>query len=156
MRNGQWIVHCRLWCALACAVALLSACSNDDVAGNSAETGSPELAGILVLDGGKPAAYARVQCVPENYDVMTDAELPAAYSTETDKNGHYRLDSVPDGTYALEAFHAQSGQRLLVRGVKVAEDDSVAVSDTLRAPGVVKLELVDSYNERKVVVVVPS
>ena len=149
-------MHCRLWCALACAVALLSACSNDDVAGNSAETGSPELAGILVLDGGKPAAYARVQCVPENYDVMTDAELPAAYSTETDKNGHYRLDSVPDGTYALEAFHAQSGQRLLVRGVKVAEDDSVAVSDTLRAPGVVKLELVDSYNERKVVVVVPG
>ena len=140
-----------------CAVAFLSACSDgESVAGNSAETGSPELAGILVLDGGKPAAHARVQCVPDGYDVMADAELPAAYSTETDKDGRYRLDSVPDGTYALEAFHEESGQRLLVRGVKVAEDDSVAVSDTLRAPGVVKLELVDSYNERKVVVVVPG
>ena len=156
MRNGQWIVHCRLWCALACAVALLSACSNDDVAGNSAETGSPELAGILVLDGGKPAAHARVQCVPEGYDIMTDAVLPATYSTETDKDGRYRLDSVPDGTFALEAYHAQSGLRLLVRGVKVAEDDSVAVSDTLRAPGVVKLDLVDSYNEHKVVAIVPG
>lgn len=143
--------------AMLAAVAAFSGCSSsDNVAGNSAETGSPELAGILVLDGGKPAAHARVQCVPENYDVMTDAELPAAYSTETDKNGHYRLDSVPDGIYAIEAFHAQSGKRLLVRGVKVAEDDSVAVSDTLRAPGVVKLELVDSYNEHKVVVVVPG
>jgi hypothetical protein len=143
--------------AMLAAVAAFSGCSSsDNVAGNSAETGSPELAGILVLDGGKPAAYARVQCVPENYDVMTDAELPAAYSTETDKNGRYRLDSVPDGIYAIEAFHAQSGKRLLVRGVKVAEDDSVAVSDTLRAPGVVKLELVDSYNEHKVVVVVPG
>lgn len=143
--------------AMLAAVAAFSGCSSsDNVAGNSAETGSPELAGILVLDGGKPAAYARVQCVPENYDVMTDAELPAAYSTETDKNGRYRLDSVPDGIYAIEAFHVQSGKRLLVRGVKVAEDDSVAVSDTLRAPGVVKLELVDSYNEHKVVVVVPG
>ena len=140
-----------------CTVAFLSACSDgESVAGNSAETGSPELAGILVLDGGKPAAHARVQCVPDGYDAWTDADLPAAYSTETDKDGRYRLDSVPDGTYALEAYHAQSGQRLLVRGVKVAEDDSVAVSDTLRAPGMVKLELVDSYNERKVVVVVPG
>ena len=142
--------------AVASLAAFWGCSSNSQSAGNSAETGSPELAGILVLDGGKPAAYARVQCVPENYDVMTDAELPAAYSTETDKNGHYRLDSVPDGTYALEAYHVQSGKRLLVRGVKVSEDDSVAVSDTLRAPGVVKLELVDSYNEHKVVVVVPG
>jgi hypothetical protein len=91
------------------------------------------------LDGGKPAVNAHVQCVPEGYDAMTDSVLPATYSTETDKDGRYRLDSVPDGTYALEAYHAQSGKRLLVRGVKVAEDDSVAVSDTLRAPGVVKL-----------------
>ena len=157
MSLGQRNLVLWFWGAIACVVALLSACSNDDgVAGNSAETGSPELAGILVLDGGKPAVRARVQCVPEGYDVMTDAVLPAAYSTETDDRGHYRLDSVPDGTYALEAFHAQSGQRLLVQGVLVTEGDSVAVSDTLRAPGVVKLDLVDSYNEHKVVVVVPG
>ena len=142
--------------AVASMAAFWGCSSNSQSAGNSAETGSPELAGILMLDGGKPAAHARVQCVPESYDAMTDAELPATYSTETDKDGRYRLDSVPDGTYALEAYHAQSGQRLLVRGVKVAEDDSVAVSDTLRAPGMVKLELEDSYNEHKVVVVVPG
>ncbi len=143
--------------SLATFMAFFAGCSSDShVAGNSAETGSPELAGILVLDGGKPAAHARVQCVPESYDAMTDAELPAAYSTETDEDGRYHLDSVPDGTYALEAYHVQSGKRLLVRGVKVSEDDSVAVSDTLRAPGVVKLELVDSYNETKVIAVVPG
>ena len=142
--------------AVASLAAFWGCSSNSQMAGNSAETGSPELAGILVLDGGKPAAHARVQCVPEGYDAVTDAELPAAYSTETDKDGHYRLDSVPDGTYALEAYHVQSGKRLLVRGVKVSEDDSVAVNDTLRAPGVVKFELEDSYNEHKVVVVVPG
>lgn len=129
---------------VAFAVALMSAfwgCSSDsDVAGNSAETGSPELAGVLMLDGGKPAAHARVQCVPEGYDAMTGAVLPAAYSTETDNNGRYRLDSVPEGSFALEAFHEESGKRLLVQGVKVAEGDSVAVSDTLREPGNVKFE----------------
>ena len=140
--------------AVASMAAFWGCSSNSQMAGNSAETGSPELAGILVLDGGKPAAHARVQCVPEGYDAVTDAELPAAYSTETDKDGHYRLDSVPDGTYALEAYHEQSGMRLLVQNIEVTEDDSVAVNDTLRAPGVVKFELEDSYNEHKVIVTV--
>ncbi len=124
--------------AVASLAAFWGCSSNSQSAGNSAETGSPELAGILVLDDGKPAARARVQCVPEGYDAMTGTELPAAYSTETDKDGRYHLDSVPDGTYALEAYHAQSGERLLVQDIEVTEDDSVAVSDTLRAPGVLK------------------
>ena len=127
-----------LWSAALLAVAVLSACSDGEVAGNSAETGSPELAGILVLDGGKPAAHARVQCVPRGFDAMAEDVLPGAYATETDGDGRYRLDSIPTGVYALEAYHAQSGERLLVQDIEVTEDDSVAVSDTLRAPGVLK------------------
>lgn len=134
---------------VAGAFALLAAfgtgCSSDShVAGNSAETGSPELAGILVLDNGKPAARTKVQCVPEGYDVMNDEALPAAYLTETDGKGYYRLDSVPDGTYAIEAYHEESGKRLLVQGVKVTEDDSIAVNDTLRSPGSAVLYVGDS------------
>ena len=116
-------------------------CSSDDhVAGNSAETGSPELAGILVFEDGSPAAHADVQCVPQGFDVMAGDALPGAFITETDDGGHYRLDSVPDGTYALEAYHPKSGKRLLVRSINVVEDDSVAVNDTLRVPGVLKFE----------------
>ena len=123
----------------------LAACSShDSTAGNSAETGSPELAGILVFDDGRVAARTKVQCVPEGYDATTGAVLPAAYSTETDKDGYYRLDSVPNGTYAIEAYHEESGKRLLVQGVKVTEDDSVAVNDTLRAPGSAVLYVGDS------------
>ena len=122
----------------AMTLATLAGCSSDShVAGNSAETGSPELAGILLLEGGNPAAYARVQCVPQNFDAMAGDVLPSSFKTETDANGNYRLDSVPDGIYALEAFHEESGKRLLVHGVAVSADDSVTVSDTLRAPGVV-------------------
>lgn len=121
------------------ALAMLAGCSTgSNTAGNSAETGSPELAGILFLDGGKPAALARVQCVPQDFDATWDA-LPVAFATEADSEGYYRLDSVPPGTYSVEAFHVASGERLLVQNVKVAEGDSVAVSDTLSMPGVVDL-----------------
>ena len=124
----------------ATTLAVFAGCSFDShVAGNSAETGSPELAGVLHLDGGKPAALARVQCVPQNFDATSET-LPSKYITEADSKGYFRLDSIPSGTYSLEAYHGESGKRLLVQGVAVSEDDSVAVNDTLRAPGVVKFE----------------
>ena len=121
------------------SAAIFGGCSSDShIAGNSAETGSPELAGIFLLDNGNPAAFARVHCVPSDFDA-TSGELPAAYSTETDSTGYYSLDSIPAGTYAVEAFHEESGKRLLVQNVSVTEDDSIAVSDTLRAPGSVEI-----------------
>ena len=121
------------------SAAIFGGCSSDShIAGNSAETGSPELAGIFLLDNGKPAAFARVHCVPSDFDAAS-GELPAAYSTETDSTGYYSLDSIPAGTYAVEAFHEESGKRFLVQNVSVTEDDSIAVSDTLRAPGSVEI-----------------
>ena len=131
------------FCKNILAVSMASAtifggCSSDShIAGNSAETGSPELAGIFLLDNGNPAAFARVHCVPSDFDATSD-ELPAVYSTETDSRGYYSLDSIPAGTYAVEAFHEESGKRFLVQNVSVTEDDSTAVSDTLRAPGSVE------------------
>ena len=121
------------------SAAIFGGCSSDSqIAGNSAETGSPELAGIFLLDNGKPAAFARVHCVPSDFDA-TSGELPAAYTTETDSTGYYSLDSIPAGTYAVETFHEESGKRFLVQNVSVTEDDSIAVSDTLRAPGSVEI-----------------
>ena len=121
------------------SAAIFGGCSSDShIAGNSAETGSPELAGIFLLDNGKPAAFARVHCVPSDFDAAS-GELPAAYSTDTDSTGYYSLDSIPAGTYAVEAFHEESGKRFLVQNVSVTEDDSIAVSDTLRAPGSVEI-----------------
>ena len=97
------------------SAAIFGGCSSDShIAGNSAETGSPELAGIFLLDNGKPAAFARVHCVPSDFDAAS-GELPAAYSTETDFTGYYSLDSIPAGTYAVETFHEESGKRFLVQ-----------------------------------------
>lgn len=128
------------------SVVTLLGCSNDSsVAGNSAETGSPELAGILVFDNGKPAALALVQCVPHGFD-PTKENLPAEFMTETGPDGSYYLDSIPEGVYAIEAFHEESGKLMLVQNVIVSEDDSVVVSDTLFAPGIIELHT-DSLKE---------
>lgn len=132
----------------------LTACSSHDTtAGNSAETGSPELAGILVLDGGKPAVHARVQCVPGDYNIIAASEaeqvLPSAFETETDENGNYEFDSIPSGSFTLEAFHQESGQMLLVQNLSAEQDEPLTVNDTLQGPGTVKLLVSSEFRENQ-------
>ena len=139
---------------LAGFVALFVGCSSDSqVAGNSAETGSPELAGILVLDNGKPAARTKVQCVPGNYNIIAASEaeqvLPSAFETETDENGNYEFDSIPAGSFSLEAFHQESGQMLLLQNLNAEEDEPLAVNDTLRNSGTVKLLVPGAFRENQ-------
>lgn len=139
---------------LAGFVALFVGCSSDShVAGNSAETGSPELAGILVLDNGKPAARTKVQCVPGNYNIIAASEaeqaLPSAFETETDENGNYEFDTIPSGSFSLEAFHQESGQMLLVQDLSAEEDEPLAVNDTLRNSGTVKLLVSGAFRENQ-------
>lgn len=132
----------------------LTACSSHDTtAGNSAETGSPELAGILVLDGGKPAVHARVQCVPGDYNIIAASEaeqvLPSAFETETDENGNYEFDSIPSGSFTLEAFHQELGQMLLVQNLSAEQDEPLTVNDTLQGPGTVKLLVSGEFRENQ-------
>ena len=132
----------------------LTACSSHDTtAGNSAETGSPELAGILVLDGGKPAVHARVQCVPGDYNIIAASEaeqvLPSAFETETDEIGNYEFDSIPSGSFTLEAFHQESGQMLLVQNLSAEQDEPLTVNDTLQGPGTVKLLVSGEFRENQ-------
>ncbi|PWJ62583.1 Concanavalin A-like lectin/glucanases superfamily protein [Fibrobacter sp. UWB15] len=139
---------------LAGFVALFVGCSsNSQVAGNSAETGSPELAGILMLDGGKPAAHARVQCVPGDYNILAASKaeqvLPSAFETETDENGNYEFDTIPSGSFSLEAFHQESGQMLLLQNLNAEEDEPLAVNDTLQGPGTVKLLVSGAFRENQ-------
>lgn len=139
---------------LAGFVALFVGCSsNSQVAGNSAETGSPELAGVLMLDDGKPAAYAKVQCVPGNYNIIAASEaeqvLPSAFETETDENGNYEFDTIPSGSFSLEAFHQESGQMLLLQNLNAEEDEPLAVNDTLQGPGTVKLLVSGAFRENQ-------
>lgn len=135
------------WIYIALSALIFAACSNDKVAGNSAETGSPELAGVLVLDNGSPASFARIHCVPQSFDALQNAELPAAFQTTADENGEYALDSIPAGTYSLEAFHEESGKRLLVQGLNVTEDNELNYDNILKDVGSAKLLVPGAFDE---------
>lgn len=114
---------------------VLSACSSESsyAGGNSAETGSPELAGVLTLADGSPARYARVNCVPQGFDMAKGGALDEAFVTAADSQGFYAFDSVPGGAFSLEAVHVESGNMLLVRDVS---QDVHSLDRTLEQPGV--------------------
>ena len=114
---------------------ILSACSSESsyAGGNSAETGSPELAGVLTLSNGSPARYARVNCVPQGFDMAKGGALDEAFVTAADSQGFYAFDSVPGGAFSLEAVHVESGNMLLVRDVS---QDVHTLDRTLEQPGV--------------------
>ena len=113
------------------------ACSESKVAGgNSSEVGSPELMGTLAyLDGtGNPdffrrASYARVYCVPVDYDPAKD-DSTAYYSTTADSMGNFEFSNLPDGFYNLEAFYEDSQKSFALResGIRIANDSTLSMN----------------------------
>lgn len=119
---------------VALAGAVFFACSTTETAGNSAEIGNPEFAGALTIEG-SPAVAALVRCVPEGFDAFSDT-LPGAFQTVTDSAGNFSFDSVPAGTFALEAAHDSSATLLLELGL--SGSDSAYVGELAKA-GAVRL-----------------
>lgn len=131
-------------------VSLLSAGCTTDVAGNSAETGSPELAGVLYLDNGNPASFARVRVVGSDFDFYQGDDLRDVIEVATDSNGAYSIDSMPGintKSFSLEAFHEESGKRLLIQNLAL-EDDSLVVNDSLQNPGVALLNVENIFESK--------
>ena len=122
-----------VWIALQALFAMVFfvACSDNKVAGgNSSEVGSPELMGVLAYDDGtgnpiylRRASYARVYCVPVDYDPAKD-DSTAYYSTTADSMGRYEFVNVPNGLYNIEAFYEDSQKSFALResGIRIAND----------------------------------
>lgn len=114
------------------AGAVFFACSTTETAGNSAEIGNPEFAGLLTVEG-SPAVAALVRCVPEGFDAFLDT-LPAAFQTITDSVGNFSFDSIPSGSFAIEAAHDSSATLLLDLGL--SGSDSAYVGELAQAGAV--------------------
>lgn len=131
------------------AIVLFCGCSdnnsNGNVAGNSAETGSPELAGILFFDNGTPAAKTRVFCVPSDFNANSKANLPANFVTETDSLGYFSLDSVPANKFSLEAYNDSAKELLLLQNLNANSD---TIYETLKNPGAVFISLPFALNNK--------
>ena len=115
------------------AMVFLVSCSDNKVAGgNSSEVGSPELMGTLAYADGtsnpdflRRASYARVYCVPTDYDPAKD-DTSAYYSTIADSLGNFVFSNLPEGFYNLEAFYDGKQKLWALResGIKITTDST--------------------------------
>ena len=136
------------------AMFFLVSCSDNKVAGgNSSEVGSPELMGTLAfVDGAqrpdffRRASYARVYCVPADYDPAKE-DSTSYYTTTADSMGYYAFENLPSGVYNLEAFYEDSdGETFAVResGLKIAKDSAQSVNLGLNQSNDIKIYLQDT------------
>ena len=136
------------------AMVFLVSCSDNKVAGgNSSEVGSPELMGTLAYADGtsnpdffRRASYARVYCVPADYDPAKE-DSTSYYTTTADSMGYYAFENLPSGVYNLEAFYEDSdGETFAVResGLKIAKDSAQSVNLGLNQSNDIKIYLQDT------------
>ena len=110
------------------AMVFLVSCSDNKVAGgNSSEVGSPELMGTLAFADGsqgaaKVASYARVYCVPTDYD-------PA----KEDSTSYYTTTADDGETFAVRES-----------GLKIAKDSAQSVNLGLNQSNDIKIYLQDT------------
>lgn len=119
----------------------LIACSDGKTAlGNSAESGNPEIAGVIRFEDGSLAAYARVAVVPASYSALAGESLDSVFIGSTDSVGRYSFDSVPQGGFSLEALDSATGRQFLKLGLLPPSDsNALDVDGILEELGGVRL-----------------
>lgn len=119
-------------------LGVLLSCSEKHAGGNSAETGNPEFAGVLQLADGRPASYARVQCLPESFNPTTDS-VATQWKTKTDSNGAFVFDSMDLEYCNLEAAHDSSGFQVLLHHLDIPKSNVLNVQAILSATGSIRI-----------------
>ncbi len=134
------------WCgffrqvAVFLLAALLVACTDSRTSlGNSAESGNPELAGVVRFSDGTPAPFASVAVVPAKFSAAEGIPLDTALVEVADSLGRYAFSRVPPGMFTLEAFDSASGKRFLQKGISVPPDSTFERDCMLESVGSVRL-----------------
>ncbi|HKP97683.1 MAG TPA: DUF2341 domain-containing protein [Fibrobacteria bacterium] len=126
--------------------ALLLACGSDRLA--SSEIGNPPkrgtVLGIIYKENGEPAPGTRVGLLRTNYDPVRDTGSRIRFDT-TDEEGAFSIDSVDSGSYNIQALQLSARTRLLIQGVEVRSDTTVASARRyLQEPGTISILIPDS------------
>lgn len=119
---------------------LLVACTDSRTSlGNSAESGNPELAGMVRFSDGSPAPFASVAVVPARFSALDGLPLDSSFIGKADSLGRYAFFRVPPGKFTLEAFDSASGERFLQKGISVSEDSTFERDCVLESVGSIRL-----------------
>jgi len=114
-------------------LSLILLCTPAPVSGPSTEEGNPQIVAVVVdsLRNPVPGASVTIYRIPPAADTLTIPSGASAVATRlTDASGYCSFDSLPGGTYSLEAADPSSDFRALNPDIAVADSGS-AITDTL-------------------------
>ncbi len=140
-KKANWIENAGTFFWVLLSAFAFWACSTSETTalGNSAESGNPEIAGVLRFSNGEPAAKVRVTLVPAEYSALSGEMLDSSWMEKTDSLGRYSFDRVPDGAFSLEALDSASGKMFLKLGIGAKDSTLVEVDGVLENTGSVRL-----------------
>lgn len=147
-----------LWRILSLSLFVLAlACTDSRTSlGNSAESGNPELAGVVRFSDGSPAAFVFVSVVPAKFSAADGVPLDSSFTGVTDSLGRYAFGRVPAGKFSLEAFDSASGKRFVLMGLSASADSAVDQDGILENVGSVRLGVHGFADGTKGLVYVPG
>lgn len=140
-KNANWIKNAGTFFWALLSVFAFWACSSSETTalGNSAESGNPEIAGVLRFSNGELAAKVRVSLVPAEYSALSGEMLDSSWTAKTDSLGRYSFNRVPEGEFSLEALDSASGQMFLKLGIGVKDSAVIELDGVLENTGSVRL-----------------
>ncbi|MDB5049731.1 MAG: domain containing protein [Fibrobacteres bacterium] len=137
---------------------LLLACGSDRLA--SSEIGNPPkkgtVMGVIYTEDGQPSPGTRVGLLPAHYDPVHDTGSRIWFDT-TDAMGSFAIDSVDSGSYNIQALQLSARTSLLIQGVEVRSDTTVASArQYLQEPGAISILIPDSVPTKNAYVYLPG
>lgn len=115
---------------------IITACSNQNIAGNSSETGNCRIVGVASLSSNSPADSVPVVLVSSKYTGHSN-EIPD--TAWTNENGHFRFDAIPPGEWTISIVDQEQNEGLIRQNILLERGDTVAIIDTLAELGAVRV-----------------
>jgi len=110
--------------------------------GSDTEITNNTVSGIIHTSNSHNVVSAKVWLIPVQFRAPVDP-ANSIYQTDLDHNGNYQFLNVDTGTYNLEALDPKSGDRLLIRNLKITSNLNLP-PDTTRATGSLSVLVSDS------------
>lgn len=137
-------------------LVVLTGCSDKRISGgNSSETGSPEIVGRLILSNGSPASYARITCVPKQFNPAQDSIL-AEMNTIADSMGNFTISYHGTKGCNLEAKTPTNEEQLYVNGLFGSTTSTQAYIGILQPPGSLRVGVQGLADGDGVIVFIPG
>jgi hypothetical protein len=134
-------VYQRVFTLSSVFIGLIS-CSDNTAGSTDVESGG-QIAGVVKHLDGTIADGTEVWLIssdPTNPVNLGKGNSIILNDDTADNQGVFIFDSVPAGSYRLEAFHSGAKTRFLSTEINLLQDDSIQIEQTLHTPSRIEVE----------------